>query len=141
MENVCAYAPHHLKAYIPRNPRIPQYSNDEYEHEGPVILESDELPDLPHVPDQVPGMSEDKNVRTLSQSSVETIDSNGFNSGDRKLLDILVSMADSCLQESAMSGDVSGCFNVTIIEEECTGPTTPSFFPLNLYYRNKCSKI
>ena len=31
MENAHAYAPHHLKAYIPRNPRIPQYSDDEYE--------------------------------------------------------------------------------------------------------------
>ena len=96
-ENVCAYAPHHLKAYIPRNPRIPQYSDDEYEHEDPMTLESDKLPDLPHVPDQVPGMSEDESLRTLSQLSIETIDSKGFNSGDRKLIDILVSMADCCL--------------------------------------------
>ena len=102
-----------------------------------MILESDELPDLPHVPDQVPGMSEDKSVGTLSQLSVETTDSKGFNSGDRKLLDILVSMADSCSQESAMSGDVSRHLNITIIEEECTGPTTPSFFPLSLYYRKQ----
>ena len=34
MENACVYAPHHLKAYIHRNPKIPQYSNDEYELEG-----------------------------------------------------------------------------------------------------------
>ena len=54
-ENVHAYAPHHLKAYIPRNPRIPQYSNNKYEHKDLMTLESDELPDLPHVPDQVPG--------------------------------------------------------------------------------------
>ena len=46
-------------------------------------------------------------------------------------------MADCFLQESATSGDVSGCFNVTIIEEECTGPMTPIFFPLSLYYRKQ----
>ena len=51
--------------------------DDEYEHEDPVILESNELPDLPHVPDQVPGMSEDESVRTLSQSSIEMTDSKG----------------------------------------------------------------
>ena len=82
-----------------------------------------------------------KSVGILSQSSVETIDSKGFNSGDRKLLDILVSMADCCLQESATSGDISGHFNITIIEEECTGPTTPIFFPLSLYYRKQIAEI
>ena len=30
-----------------------------------------------------------------------------------------------------------GSFNVTIIEEECTGPMTPIFFPLSLYYRKQ----
>ena len=80
------------------------------------------------------------NVGTLSQLSVETIDSKGFNSGDRKLLDVLVSMADCCLQESAMSGDVSGCFNITIIEEEYTSPTSPIFFPLSLYYRKQIAE-
>ena len=129
-----------MKANIPRNPRIPQYSDDKYEHEDLMTLESNELPDLPHVPDKVPGMSEDESVRTLSQSSVETIDSKGFNSGDRKLLDVLVSMADCCSQESAMSGVVSRHFNITIIEEECTGPTTPSFFPLSLYYRKQIAE-
>ena len=82
IENACAYAPHHLEAYIPRNTRIPQYSDDEYENEDEIILNSDELPDLPHVPDDVPGMSEDESVGSLSQTSVytiETIDSKGFN--------------------------------------------------------------
>ena len=46
-------------------------------------------------------------------------------------------MADGFSQESATSGDVSRCFNITIIEEECTGPTTPIFFPLSLYYRKQ----
>ena len=109
-------------------------------HEDEVILESDELPDLPHIPEEVPGMSEDESVSSLSQMSictVETIDSKGFNTGDRKLLDVLVSMADCFSQESATSGDISRCFNVTIIEEECTGPMTPIFFPLSLYYRKQ----
>ena len=139
-ENARAYAPHHLKAYIPRNPRIPQYSDDEYEHEDKVILESDKLPDLPPVPEEVPGMSEDESVSSFSQMSictVETIESKGFNTGDRKLLDVFVSIADCFLQESAMSGDVSRCFNITIVEEECTGPMTPIFFPLSLYYRKQ----
>ena len=39
-----------------------------------------------------------------------------------------------------MSGDVSGHFNVTIIEEECTGPATPIFFPLSLYYRKQIAE-
>ena len=59
MENAHAYAPQHLIAHIPRNPRIPQYSDDKYEHKDEVILESDKLPDLPHVSEEVPGMSED----------------------------------------------------------------------------------
>ena len=60
MENTHVYAPHHFKTYIPRNPRIHQYSNDEYEPEDEVILELDELPDLLHVPKEMPGMSEDE---------------------------------------------------------------------------------
>ena len=43
-ENVHVYAPHHLKAYIPRNPWIPQCSDDKYEHKDLMTLESDKLP-------------------------------------------------------------------------------------------------
>ena len=68
--------PYHLKAYIPRNPRIPQYSDDEHENEDEVILESDKLPDLPHVPEDVLGMSEDESVSSLYQMSICTIENN-----------------------------------------------------------------
>ena len=102
-----------------------------------VILESDELPDLPHVPEEIPGMSEDKSVGTLSQMSICSIDSNGLNSRDRKVAEILTSMADGYSQDISMSCDVSTCFNATITEEQCTGPTIPIFFPLSLYYRKQ----
>ena len=118
--------PHHLKAYIPRNLKIPQYSNDEYEPKSNVvesaklILELDQLPDLPHVHEGIPGMSEDESVSTLSQMSACSIDSNGLNIRDRNIAEVLTSMGVSDSQESSMSCDISACFSVTIIEEKCT---------------------
>ena len=123
-----------------------QYSNDEYEPEGDdsdvvqsakVTLVSDKIPDLTHLPEEIPGMSEDESASTLSQMSVCSVDSNGLNITDRKIAEVLTSLANGKLQVSPMSCDISTCFNVVIIEEECTGPTIPLFFPLSLYYRKQ----